>query len=47
MQLHPMAYQRESERLQHMARLANAEMDERTARRWRLLARTMARKGVS
>lgn len=45
MTLHPMAYQRESERLIHMSRLANADQDERTARKWRLLAKVMARKG--
>lgn len=41
MTFHPMAYMREAERLGKLARIAQAEQDERLANRYRRLARTL------
>lgn len=46
MTLHPMAYAREAERLSKLARLASAEMDERSAARLRRMALEMKRRGM-
>lgn len=44
MQLHPLAYSREAERLGKMSRLAQAEQDERLAAKYRQLAKEMVRR---
>lgn len=44
MQLHPLAYLREAERLTKLARLANAVCDPRNARRYAQMALDMKRR---
>ena len=46
MQLHPLAYSREAERLAKLARLASAELDVRLAAKYRAMAVEMKRRAA-
>lgn len=46
MQLHPLAYSREAERLAKLSRLAQADQDERLAAKYRQLAKEMIRRAA-